>query len=250
MGTLDQVTQMQAQGMTEEQIINELQQQGISPRDITNAMSQSQIKQAITNEQTGDPQMGLPGEMYSTPSLPGQTYPQTQEMQPMQGDQMYPSQQEGYPPAPQAPQENQYSPRFQQGGYEEGYQADPYAGEIESGGGYSDGLIEVAEQVFSEKIKKSQNQIDKQNEFKNIAEIKIEHMETSIKRIEKIIDKLQIAILEKVGSYGRNLDSIKKEMSMMQNSFEKMVEPVLKAASPKQNTSSPSTTHKKVSKKK
>ena len=36
---------------------------------------------------------------------------------------------------------------------------------------------------------------------------------------------MQIAILEKVGSYGQNLDSIKKEMSMMQDSFTKMVSP-------------------------
>ena len=45
-----------------------------------------------------------------------------------------------------------------------------------------------------------------------------------MKRIESIIDKLQSSILEKVGSYGSNLDSIKKEMSMMQDSFGRIAE--------------------------
>jgi len=44
-----------------------------------------------------------------------------------------------------------------------------------------------------------------------------------LKKIETTMDKLQIAILEKVGSYGQNLDGIRKEMSMMQDSFSKMV---------------------------
>ena len=43
------------------------------------------------------------------------------------------------------------------------------------------------------------------------------------KRIENIIDKLQISILEKVGSYGKNLENTKKEMSMMQDSFRKVM---------------------------
>jgi len=47
-----------------------------------------------------------------------------------------------------------------------------------------------------------------------------------IKSIEKIIDNLQISILKKVGSYGGNLESIKNEMSMMQDSFRKMVNPI------------------------
>jgi len=49
----------------------------------------------------------------------------------------------------------------------------------------------------------------------------MEHLNERLKRIETIIDRLQASILEKIGSYGSNLDSIKKEMSMMQDSFSK-----------------------------
>src|SRR3989344_4397433 len=46
----------------------------------------------------------------------------------------------------------------------------------------------------------------------------------------KKIYRLQISVLEKVGSYGQGIESIKKEMSMMQDSFGKMVNPILDAS--------------------
>ena len=46
------------------------------------------------------------------------------------------------------------------------------------------------------------------------------------------MDKLQLAILNKIGSYGKTLESIKKEMSMMQDSFGKAL-PGMAMAQPK-----------------
>jgi hypothetical protein len=48
---------------------------------------------------------------------------------------------------------------------------------------------------------------------------------------------LQIAILERIGSYGKNLESIKSEMEMMQNSFEKIVPKLHEANSKHKRTS-------------
>ena len=62
-----------------------------------------------------------------------------------------------------------------------------------------------------------------------LLQARVENISERLKKIETTIDKLQIAILEKVGSYGQNLESVKKEMSMMQDSFSKMV------SSPKEN---------------
>jgi hypothetical protein len=91
----------------------------------------------------------------------------------------------------------------------------------------SDATMEVAEQVFEEKIKSVKKDLDKFNEFKNLTQSKIENVSDRLKRIEEIIDKLQISILEKVGSYGSDLSSIKSEMEMMQDSFSKVVNPLL-----------------------
>ena len=56
-----------------------------------------------------------------------------------------------------------------------------------------------------------------------LTQTKIDNIADRLKRIEATIDKLQMTILEKIGSYGNNLESIKKEMAMMQDSFGKVV---------------------------
>jgi len=94
----------------------------------------------------------------------------------------------------------------------------------------SDIMIEIAEQVFMEKIKKIQKQVDDLTEFKTITEVKLNDSIERLKRIENMIDKLQISILDKVGSYGKNLKNTKKEMDMMQDSFRKII------GSPKENS--------------
>jgi hypothetical protein len=128
-------------------------------------------------------------------------------------------------PTPPLPQFNDNT-QAAYGDYSQQEEYAPQEGYVDQGmggGSDTDTIIEIAEQVFSEKIKKEQKQIEILNEFATLAEAKISNDHERIKRIEDIIDKLQIAILEKIGSYGRNLDTIKNEMGMMQESFEKMV---------------------------
>ena len=40
--------------------------------------------------------------------------------------------------------------------------------------------------------------------------------------MERQFDKMQIAILERVGSFGKNVDSLRKEVEMVEDSFEKL----------------------------
>ena len=200
MGVLDQVTQMKSQGNSDEDIISKLQQQGVSPREINDALGQSQIKSAVSDSNT--PEGMEPSVLQQSGDL------QIQEM----------SGQDLYAPQPlQAEMQPQYAPQqeyYQEGGYEGGYAPEGLDTET---------MIEVAEQVFSEKIKKLQKQVGDNNEFKTLAQTKLDNLTERVKKMESIIDKLQIAILDKVGSYGKNLEGIKKEMSMMQDSFGKMV---------------------------
>ena len=224
MGVLEQITQMKNQGTPDQEIVNKLQQQGVSPREINDALNQAQIKSAISN--TSSTQEIQPSIMRQEGTSNEQVppTPQTQEMYTPQPQQEY-SSQELYP---------------QQEYYQEGSSGD-YASE----GMGADTMIEVAEQVFSEKIKKLQKQTEEINEFKTLAQTKIDSTAERLKKIETIIDKLQIAILNKVGSYGKDLETIKKEMSMMQDSFGKMVKHTTTKHSPTHHT----TTHKKSVKK-
>lgn len=232
MGVLDQITQMKSQGIPDQEIVSNLQEQGVSPKEINDALSQSQIKNAVSNpENMGE--MPPTGQNPPAPNQqPGNYVPQVQEMPELPG-----AEQETY--APQAQQE--YAPQQQ-----EFYQQDGYNYPAEGVG--SDTMIEIAEQVFSEKIKKIQKQVESINEFKTLAQTKIDNTANRVEKIETIIDKLQIAILEKIGSYGKNLESIKREMSMMQNSFGKVVNQAVRGH--KSHTPAKTAKRKKTSKKK
>jgi DNA-binding protein H-NS len=223
---------MKGQGMSEGEMINSLTEQGVSPRDINDALKQAQIKNAVSNgEEIGDemqPSIMPEGEVpipikeqnYSPQNYQPQTYQQpaysSQDYQPQTYQQ----------PAYSSNVKEQYVPQEQQQYYA------PEEGTYSPSGVDADTIIEIADQIFSEKIKKFQNQVDASSEMNALLQTRLENVSERLKKIETLIDKLQIAILEKVGSYGQNLESVKKEMSMMQDSFSKMI------SSPKENKKS------------
>lgn len=136
------------------------------------------------------------------------------------------------PPTPSPnPSQEQYTPQYQDpGNYSQGYSQEyspeysqDYGDQSYYGTGGTDNTIEIAEQVFSEKIKDIQKQVNEFSEFKTLSEERIENISNRLKRIESNIDRLQSEILEKVGGYGRGIDNVKKEMGMMQESFGKVV---------------------------
>mgnify|MGYP001590738012 FL=1 len=64
--------------------------------------------------------------------------------------------------------------------------------------------------------------MDKLNEFQTLAQTRIENISERLKRIETSFDALQLAILDRVGSYGKNIDFVKKEIEMVEDSFSKL----------------------------
>jgi hypothetical protein len=203
MGVLEQVVRMKGQGIPDSQIINELSQNGVSPREINDALRQAQIKYAVSNSEE-EMQPSITEEM--PPSPEGTYSPQYEQQE--------------YAPQPQEEYQQQYAPQPQEQYYQPGGYEQQYAAGIDT-----DTVMEISDQIFSDRIKKVQKQVDSATEISTLLQTKVENISDRLKKIEAIIDKLQIAILEKVGSYGRNLESIKKEMSMMQDSFSKMISP-------------------------
>ena len=209
MGVLEQVMQMQNQGFQEQDIISQLQQQGVTPKEISDAFNQSQIKNAISSQ--GFEENMQPSIMQQEENPQQQNYyPQNQAYAPQEAYQPPQPTQEYYPD-----QQNYYPEQGEYGQQQQGYE--------NYGGGTTDTMMEIAEQVFFEKNKKITKQIEKFIEFQTIAQSQIISTMERLVRIENMIDKLQLAILDKVGSYANNLDQIKKEMSMMQDSFGKVV---------------------------
>ena len=207
MGTLEDVTQLRQQGMTDDQIAGQLQQQGVPPKQVQDAIGQSNIKNAVS----GSPEAAGGNQMQ--PSITEGT--------------ATPEQPAAQPAAAAAPA---HSPSTQEMGAqqtqygEEFYPQEGYYDDHGGGGGYdSQTFVEIAEQAFAEKIKPTENKLSKLNEFMTLSKTQIEGMNERLQRMEKHFDKLQLEILEKIGSYGRNIAGIKDEMSMMRNSFSKVV---------------------------
>jgi hypothetical protein len=209
MTVLEQIIQMKRQGIPDPDIVNELAMQGISPKEINDALKQAQIKSAVSGmNDKGELQPSIMPEEEYAPAPPNNQAYQPAYEQPQQ--EYAQKQGETY-----TPQEQQYYAPGQ------GYEQQQYP----SAGIDADTVMEIADQIFSEKIKKIQKQLDATSEGAILLQSKTENISERLKKIETTIDKLQIAILEKVGSYGQNLESIRKEMSMMQDSFSKMVSP-------------------------
>jgi len=204
MGILDQIMQMRSQGVPDQDIISQLQESGIPPKAINDALNQANIKSAVGGEET---QSQGYGDDY-TPVPSSETYvPKTEEYS---GD--------FYMPQEARPSQYPVAARPSQA-YQEFYPQEQGYAEM---GTDADTMVEIAQQVFSEKIKKIQQQIEELNEFKTLYQTKVDSIYERLKKIEGIIDRLQAAILEKIGSYGEGIEGIKKELSMMQGTYGKI----------------------------
>lgn len=256
MGILDDITQMKKQNLSEGEMTKKLRERGASPKDINDAFNQSRIKDAVSNpvmENEMEPSMAgggyhsarnstkaqenpdVPNDEFYIPQSRGNSrlQPTTREYQePQQNyNQDYPQQDynQDYGYENNSGNQGNYEEYYPQQGYNDYYGTSADAGT----------MMEIAEQVFSEKIRKLQKQLEEFSEFRALAETKLNSAINRLNRIEQTMDKLQLAILDKVGSYGRGIESIKKEMSMMQDSFGKMI--------PKIAEHHHSTTHTKTS---
>ncbi|MFH1311200.1 MAG: hypothetical protein ABIH65_02235 [Nanoarchaeota archaeon] len=256
MSVLEQVIEQMNNGISEDEIASSLREQGVSPDSITEALGQAKIKTAISsedmNEYNGDvePSIMRPGRAESlptegeisdedlTPPSPS-TFQAQREGLPLHRDvtEEYVPTEEYYSPTQQY-QQPEYAPQYQQPEYIQQQPEYGYPSQTTD----TDTMIEIAEQVFSEKIKSIQKHIEDLNELKTLMQSKVENISDRLKRIEVNIDRLQAEILEKVGSYGRGLDNVQKEMSMMQDSFGKMVSGLTDKAEHKHHTTSQHTT--------
>lgn len=182
---MEEVTQLRQAGKSDQEIASYLKQQGYSDQDIQESLNQSKIKQAVNAE----------------PSAP---FPSIQEAG------MEPSVMSSYP------QQSDY----QQQGYD--YSQSSYPQAQQQSYDYStssDTITEIAEQVATEKISAFKDQLEKVIDFKTNIDSKIDYIDERVKRIEKMIDRLQISILQKVGDSLSSIDDIKKEIQETQKTF-------------------------------
>ncbi|MBU1135904.1 MAG: hypothetical protein KJ559_00120 [Nanoarchaeota archaeon] len=218
----EQIKEMQKKGIDERGINQNLKEQGYTPLEINQAMEQAQIKAAISENATDKENQEIAQQSiqdanqlqkqdYYAPSQEGlpesqkneiMEYPQeqSQEMQEPQENYMYPT------PQPQYQEYSEYQP----------YQSIS-----------PETITEITEQIIEEKTNSLKQAISETIKFKESMKTKIEKIDERLKKIESIIDKLQEMIISKVGEYGEVMGEIKDEMSMMQDSFSKALNPLI-----------------------
>jgi hypothetical protein len=212
MGLLEEIQRMRQSGMRDDQIVLKLQEQGNSYRAISEAISQSKIKQAV--EAT---------EQEPLPPIPSEIQQQTPQNYQEQETQQYPREQnmqQSIMPQQQIQQEivptQEYFPGYEsqeqniQQPQEDYTQTQSY--DYSQSGLSSDTIMEISEQVVSEKLSDVRKKLENMSSFKTELETKTEAIEDRLKRIEKIIDTLQASVLRKVGDYVTNVEDIKKEL--------------------------------------
>lgn len=254
MGVLEQVMDLKNKGVSDNEIVVILKEKGASPKSISDALSQAKIKGAVSSQEEKDEEME-PSVMGPEESedLPTEGSISDEDLTPIPSGLPSSMQQRGYVPMHQEAEEENYAPQpieqqeeyspplyspAQQSQQSPSYQYQPqeytqqeyapqegyeYPTQTTQGAADIDTIIEISEQVFADKMKLISKQIESFNEFKTLSSIKIDNISERLKRMEMSIDKLQIAILEKIGSYGRGIDTLKKEMEMVQSSFSKVV---------------------------
>ncbi|MEM4230666.1 MAG: hypothetical protein QXF25_02220 [Candidatus Pacearchaeota archaeon] len=90
----------------------------------------------------------------------------------------------------------------------------------------SETVTEIAEQIVSEKLAEVTKSISNISVFKEKIEKQVSLLDERIKKVENIIEELRSAIIRKLGEFSQNVEDIKNEMSMMQDTFSKAIKPL------------------------
>ena len=228
METLDRIMDMQRQGIPDTEISTTLQNEGVSPNQINDGLNQAKIKNAVSPaEQGAQP----PTNQEMQPSIM-ETAGQNQPIRP-------PAEQGAQPPVgtqPQIGQENPAAPGPEiyppQGQEQEYYPETPQAYSEQDyyapqGNLDTETISEIAEQVATEKINEFKKKTGDLVSFKNNIQDQVNNIDDRLKRIESSIDKLQQAVIGKIGEFGESNAMIHKDLDNLHGTVSKLMNPLI-----------------------
>ena len=219
MATLDKIMQMQQEGKTETEIMAAMQQEGASPSEISDGLNQAKIKNAVSPPEQPAPQMPAPIAPETESPQPPEVYPAApQNIQPQEMPTQE-AQPQGMPPQEAQPQEDYYAPQPQAYSDQDYYP--------QSGGYETDTISEIAEQVATEKLEDYKSKVGDIPSFKSEMQTRVNDMDDRLKRIEGSIDKLQQAILGKIGEFGESSAMIHKDLDNLHGTVAKLMNPLI-----------------------
>lgn len=203
MGILEDIRGLQQSGLDDSMIVSKLQEQGFSYRDISDAIAQSKIQEAV-----GGQNSEIPNQESSVSNFETQN----------------PGMQQSIMQTPQTAEEVQdYYPAYDQNTTPLSQTYASQKQDYVSAALSSDTIAEISEQIVSEKLSDMRKKMEKIITSKTEIDARTESIEERLKRIEKIIDSLQVSVLRKVGDYVTNVDDIKKELIETQKTIGKVL---------------------------
>ena len=239
MATLDKVMEMQNQGKSDNEITTQLQNEGVSPTEINDSINQAKVKNAVSPPAPISTPEGMqvsenPSQLPplppqpkfeelppEQPRAPQQQMPEMQQSQPqMQAPQPQMQQSQSFPP--------QQAPQPQDAYYQETPQA--YSGEdsyAPQGSLDIETISQIAEQISTETLENYKAKTGDISSFKNRTESRIDDIDDRLKRIENSIDRLQQAVIEKIGEFGESSAMIHKDLDNLHGTVAKLMNPLI-----------------------
>ena len=220
MGTLEDVAAMRREGRSDQDISMELKKRGLNDKEVSSVLSQTKIKDAVSGYESQIEDAPTPQQSQKVSPKVGMTKEYEGMSPSLMSQQDQNSQQQNTQEQPEQYDQNQYQTDQTYSQSPEAYQQDyGYQPQYSSGGLGSEVITEIADQIVSEKLSPLMNSLDKILDLKSATESNLINLDERLKRIEKVIDKLQLALLQRVGEFGTNLDDVKKELIETQKTF-------------------------------
>ena len=221
--------EMQKQGVSDTDISIQLQNEGIAAAEVNDSLNQAKIKNAVSPPEGTAPAQ-IPGQemqasiMQNPPAGQSPTgqppaQPMTQEIGAQPPAPAVPAP-EIYPPqdSPAQPQDDYYTQTPQ------AYGQDYYAPQA---GVDTETISEIAEQVVTEKLNEFKKKTGDLVSFRNTTEDKVNDIDDRLKRIEATIDKLQQAIVGKIGEFGESNAAIHKDLDNLHGTVSNLMNPLI-----------------------
>lgn len=223
MGIIEDIKRMQLEGKSEQEITSALQSRGFPSSSVQEALSQSRIKDAVTASPD-------PSNNASFESSDDLVKARAQSLNAMEPSLLNPAQSSAVATAPLPTYAQEYNPQEYGQPQEQQYQQE-YAAYAPTS---ADTISEIAEQVVAEKLYSLRQNLEKTLDLKNSIETRMSYLDERLKKIEKIIDRLQLSILQKVGEHMSSVDDLKNELIETQKSFKSLLPASQRSASPPQ----------------
>lgn len=221
METLNQVIEFQKQGMNDGEIYQRLRNMGISPKEIQDSVAHAKIKNAVYEQESQiNSEQNISAAEYNQ-QYPPEDQDQNYQGYPQEEPQKQPSQATTYEEQPQAQEyQDNYYAQSPQAYQEQGYYPPQTTASSET-------ISEIAEQIVTEKISELKKETGDISSFKTKIQDKVSDIDERLKRIENSIDKLQQAVIGKIGEFGENTEIIQRDIENLHGTVSKLMNPLI-----------------------